>query len=322
MTEAIDTFCARLAAAKQVSDDDILQLRKMIWSQEAIRPVDVDALFAINDALDSPTNAFSDFFGEAITHFLLRQEWPHDFLSDANALWLETRVNRDGRIDSHAELELMVRVLEKAENVPAHLKDWTLSQIENSILTGKGPTRAGGDIRPGTVDAAEVALLRRLIFASGGGSSLSVSEAEAEMLFRIKDACLGKDNAPEWKILFVQCVANHLMAYSGHSEISIDCSRELNSFMDHSSSNVGGFLSRVFSTATLRSIVEKPSISDQVDHEDAVADAARIAGDEAAWLKRQIVANPQIDELEQAVLAFIVDEGIELPPALAQLRQA
>jgi hypothetical protein len=320
MSEALEQICARFVAAKQVGDDDVAALRKLIWNAEAITPPVVDQLFAINDALTAPFPAFSDLFGEVITHFLLRQEWPHDFISDANALWLETRVGRDSRIESHAELELMIRVLEKAENAPEHLKTWTLAQIENCVVTGRGPTRSGAELRPGTIESCEVVLLRRLIFASGGASSLSVSEAEADLLFRIKDATKGQDNAPEFATLFVQCVANHLMSYSSRKDISLDRALELNSFMDHSKPNVSGFLSRVFSSSTLRSIVEEPTASEPVNHDAAVADAARIAGDEAAWLKRQIVADSQIDAMEQAVLAFIVDEGVELPGTLDGLR--
>ena len=67
--------------------------------------------------------------------------------------------------------------------------------------------------RPGRIDDAEVTLIRRLIFAPAGDGPAKVSAAEAEMLFRLKDATLGKDNSPEWKKLFVQGVANHLMAH-------------------------------------------------------------------------------------------------------------
>jgi hypothetical protein len=322
MTEEMNSLFERLIAARRVSDDELLALRKEIWGGDVISSPVVDALFAINDSLSAPSEAFSDLFGEAITHFLLRQEWPHDFMSDANALWLEERINRDGRIESHAELELMVRVLEKAENAPEHLKVWTLSQIESCILTGTGPTRLGGEIRPCTVDAVEVALLRRLIFASGGASSLAVSDAEAEMLFRIKDATLGKDNAPEWKTLFVQAVANHLMAFADHEDVSLERARELNAFMNDQKPHIGEFLKRVIDSMSLRAIIQRPIAIEISDHDAAVADANRIAGDEAAWLKRQIVADTQVDELEKAVLAFIVDEGVELPGALAILRQS
>jgi hypothetical protein len=322
MTDGMNSLCARLVAARLVSDDDILALRRAIWQGDMITPPVVDALFAINDSLSAPSNAFSDLFGEAITHYLLRQEWPHDFMSDANALWLEERINRDGRIESHAELELMVRILEKAENAPDHLKDWTLSQIETCILTGAGPTRFGSEIRPGSIDAVEVALLRRLIFAAGGASALAVSDTEAEMLFRIKDATIGQENAPEWKTLFVQAVANHLMAYAEHEDVSLERARELNTFMNDQKPHIGEFLMRVVNSISLRAIIQRPVAIVPTDHAAAVTDANRIAGDEAAWLKRQIVADTQVDDLEKAVLAFIVDEGVELPGALAILRQS
>jgi hypothetical protein len=66
--------------------------------------------------------------------------------------------------------------------------------------------RAGGELSPGHVNAAEAAILRRVLFAPPAMAG-AVSCAEAELLFRLKDATLGAANALEWKQLFVQGVA-------------------------------------------------------------------------------------------------------------------
>jgi hypothetical protein len=54
-----------------------------------------------------------------------------------------------------------------------------------------------------------------VIFASGGDRPAAVSQREAEMLFRLKDATLGADNAAEWQRLFVQGVGNYLQGWQG-----------------------------------------------------------------------------------------------------------
>jgi hypothetical protein len=157
-----------------------------------------------------------------------------------------------------------------------------------------------------------VALLRRLIFAPGGGDAIKVGEAEAELLFRIKDATLGKANAPEWETLFVQAIANHLMAHSSYVALSRERALELQKFMDDSTPSIGGFLSRVARSISLDALFKSPEGKPEVDHD---------AADEAAWLKRQIAADGSTDALEKAVLAFIVDEGVALPGELDALRR-
>ena len=187
MSDSIESLTSRIVAAKQVAPADVLALRKAIWNSDRIKTPIVAALFAINDAITAPLDEFSDCFSEAIAHFLLKQDWPHDFMSDENANWLMSAIDKDGKVESHAELELLVRVVEVAENAPDTLKTYALKQIETVVLTGEGPTRRDGEIHPGSIDAVEAVLLRRLIFAAGGGDALKVGATEAEMLFRIKE---------------------------------------------------------------------------------------------------------------------------------------
>ncbi len=94
-----------------------------------------------------------------------------------------------------AELELLVRIIERAPNVPDLLKGYALRQIEDAVLTGTGPTRGGGELSPGHISTTECRLIRRIVFASGGHGPAAVSRFDAELLFRFKDATLGKANA-------------------------------------------------------------------------------------------------------------------------------
>ena len=322
MTDSIESLTSRIVAAKQVTADDVLALRKAIWSTDRIKTPIVAALFAINDAITAPLDEFSDCFSEAITHFLLKQDWPHDFMSDENANWLMSAIDKDGKVESHAELELLVRVVEKAENAPETLKTYAQTQLEAVILTGEGPTRRGGAIHPGTIDTAEVALLRRLVFAAGGGDASKVGASEAELLFRIKDATIGKSNAPEWETLFVQGIANHLMAHSSYVALSRERAAELNKVMDDASPNIGGFLSRIAGAISLDALFKSSTAKAAEDHDAVVEADLQIAADEAAWLKRQIAADGATDALEKAVLAFIIDEGVKLPGELDEIRKS
>ena len=199
------------AGRQPISHEEVLKLRRQMWADGSISPDEASRLFELNDQV-APSSEWSDFFVEALCDYLIARGQPRGFVTEGDAAWLEQHLNRDGRVDSHAELELLVKLLERAESVPVSLKDFALAQIEQIVLTGVGPTRSGGDIQPGRIDDVEAALLRRMIFAPAGDGPARVSRAEAEMLFRLKDATLGATNAADWPRLFVQGVANHLMA--------------------------------------------------------------------------------------------------------------
>jgi hypothetical protein len=301
---------ARQAAADgAIAPEEILALRRDGWGDGHISPEEADAIFAINDALVERSGEWCDFFVEAIGEYVLNVWEPKGYVTDEQAAWLIRKAGSDGKLDSMVELEVLLRLLERAANVPDPLKAFALEQIERAVTTGSGPTRDGGSLIEAGVSEAECRALRRAIFAVGGDRPAAVGRREAEMLFRIKDATLRADNAAEWKRLFVQGVANYLMGYvSADSQLSRDRAAELEAFMADGSSSIGRFMLRMargtpsgFGLAFAREDAE-PS------REQRVAEAREVTGEEDAWLDAQVHANGEIDEYDRALLAFIAEE--------------
>lgn len=319
----LNETAARVIAARVITDDDVAALRRAIWSQPVIGQQRVDQLFAINDALAAPHNGWSDLFGEALCHHLLREGELRNFLDDAAAEWLIARLDHDGRIESHAELDALIRLIELAENVPVRLKQFALRAIEALVISGSGPTRDGSVLRPGSIEATEVKLLRRLIFASGGGDGGHVGSLEAEALFRIKQAVAGGANASEWQRLFVQGVANHLLAYQRFTPLELRDAKRLDAAMEDTQVNLTGFFDRVLSRDSLRSAFSIFSHDDRpaIDHEAGAATAQALSAAEANWLKREIISDGTTDDAEKALLAFLIDENVVLDQSLDGLRR-
>ena len=163
------------------------------------------------------------------------------------------------------------------------------------------------------IDETQVALIRRLIFAPAGDGPGKVSGAEAEMLFRLKDATLGADNSPEWKKLFVQGVANHLMAHQSYTPPSpADEMRREAPYKPHP---FGHVLSRlggeVATPQEFRDAVfgeEHDKAIDKLEHE--VAADAEVTSGESDWLKRLYDNDGKRDEYEQALLDFLAKDGV------------
>lgn len=307
MSMHFDALAARVTADGAIAAGEILALRREGWSNGTIEPDEAEALFLANDAIREPSPEWTDFFVEALTEYALCSGSPRGYISQAMADTLVARISRDGQVDSMAELELLVRLLEKAVDVPTSLKDFALHQIESTVLTGSGPTRRGALSQDG-INAVEAGLLRRMIFAAGGDRPAAVSEAEAAMLFRLKDAMLNRANAPEWKTLFVQGVANFLLA-SAHDPLSADRAAELEAFMNAKGAGVLGIFGKMAQGSVGESLTAvRQGKMGSPDHFGEMADAARLDQAESDWLLDKLMRSPDADDYEKALIAFIVEE--------------
>lgn len=292
-----------------ISEEEVLKLRRYMWADGSISPEEAAQLFELNDAAGS-SNDWSDFFIEAMCDYLIGRGQPRGYVTDTDASWLIHHIGKDGRIDSHTELELIVKLLERAEFVPDTLKAFALHEIEQTVLTGSGPTRRGGDIHPGRIDDTEAALLRRLVFAAAGDGPAKVSRAEAEMLFRLKDATLGAANSADWQRLFVQGIANHLMAHQSYSPISRDTAARLDQpYRPNPFRNVLAKLGR--DPASFEEAFAGDDEARRIaEHDAAVARDGEVNSGEADWLERLFDGDGARDPLEQALLDFLAEDGI------------
>src|ERR1700712_3798666 len=189
MTFSFSDFEAALKAGHKLSAADVLALRREIWPDGAVSDAEASALFDLNRIAGDAGPEWTDFFVEAMTEYVVNQRQPRGYVDDAAADWLIAGIERDGAATDAADLALVVKVLETSLNCPDVLKAWALGRIEAAVLTGAGPTRSGPS-RPNVVDEAEVALLRRIVFAAGGEGACTVGVDEAGMLWRLKDSCM------------------------------------------------------------------------------------------------------------------------------------
>jgi hypothetical protein len=309
MTMHFAEIARQAAADRAITAEEIVALRGSAWADGAMSADEAEAVFALNDALAEPTAEWSDFFVEAIGEFVVNGTAPKGYVSDDNAAWLIARIDRDGVLQGMTELELLVRVLERGLNAPDRLKAYVLDQLERAVLTGSGPTRHGGDLSPGHVNAAEAALLRRVLFAPAGDAPAAVSCVEAELLFRLKDATLAAANALEWKQMFVQGVASYLQGVAARTaQFSRERAAELEAFVADDSSSVAGFIGRMARSA--------PQVFGMVfggrpPERDRLAElraAEEITAGEREWLDAHVGADGEVDAYEQALIAFLSGE--------------
>lgn len=306
MTAPVFDLAAQLKAKGALDAGDALSLRRAAWHDGKIDPAEADAIFDINNSVKATGADWVDFFVEAMTAYIVEQQAPRGYVDDAKADWLIARIDKDGRVDSLGELELLVKVIEDATNVPDALKAYALRQIEAVVMTGTGPTRDGGTLDATTITPSECKLLRRVLFAQSGDGPAIVSRAESEMLFRIKDATLEHANPPEWKTLFVQAVGNHVMVASNYTPLDRARAAELDTFMNDTSVDVGRFFARMAKANPLDGVdaIRNPGDTPDIDaFSDDDVDAS-----ESDWMTAKIMADGKRDPFEEALVAFIAKE--------------
>ncbi len=314
MSMEFGNLAGSIAGDGRITAEEILELRRLGWADGKMDPEEAESLFLANDGCAAPTSEWCDFFVEALSTFIVNTVEPKGYVDDEMGDELLARIDRDGRVGSMAELELLVKVSELALNLPDRLKAHALKQIEEAVLQGDGPTRHG-ELTPKGINETECTLLRRLIFASGSDRPAAVSRREAEMLFRIKDETLYEVNAKDWEKLFVQGVANYLLGFSGHEPLSHDRAAELERFMNRQGAGIGGFLGRMFTSrpdfaGAFGSLLDISPHAPGIEEEAEAA--AELTEEESHWLADLLEADEELDPLEKALIAFIAEETGEV----------
>ena len=244
MFQSRDLSLSEISAKGAITLADVMRMRREVFSDGIVQESEAEALFTLNDACAVKDTAWSDFFVEALSDYLVHQAEPKGYLTTANADWLIDRISRNGKIDSITEIELLITVLDKARWAPPSLAAFALEQVKRTVLTGCGPIRSGKSLEPGVIDAADVELLRRILYAFGSDGNVAISRAEAEVLFDLNDATNGARNAPEWTDLFTKAVANFIMAASGYSAPPREEALRQEAWLDHRE-GTGGFLAKM-----------------------------------------------------------------------------
>ncbi len=306
-------LASRVAEDGVITKEELFSLRQLGWGDGKIYREEAEAIFAINDTIQERTDEWVDFFVEAIGEFVLNGTEPRNMCSDEEARWLIGCIDHDGKIESMAELEALVRIIEKAQNVPEFLKAYVLRQIEQEVMTGVGPTRCGGELSAAHISAAECKILRRVIFASGGYGPAAVSRFDAELLFRLKDATLQDENSPLWDELFIDGVANYLKGFQlQNAQLDHARVKELQSFVADNELRVGRFMAEMAREAPnfRRNLVlafgKKPA---GVNYTEAAAAGNLVDDFEQVWLEKMVDADGEVDDLERALLSRIIEEG-------------
>jgi hypothetical protein len=300
-------------ATPAISPADVITLRRHYFADNAISLREAEELFAIAARIgDAGCREWHEFFSEAIGVLLIDQVQPYGYLSDENADWLIARIMDDGHVLLKSEYETLLKVMERAREVPDKLAAFALGLVKEIVLTGEGKSITGERHAPGVVTAADVAALRRTLFVASSEGFGSVTRAEADVLFDIADATADADNDPAFDDLFARAIGNHLLSGLGRRapdrkaalrrEVWLDERRPLGSGI------AAHFRGIVFGRRTTQQPPQPAPVVEKI-----------VTSAEAAWLRTRIHYNGKVGSAERALLDFLRKEAAEIDPSLDEV---
>lgn len=332
-TENHGPYAALLEKPGSISERDVRHLRREVFQDGIVSQLEADAVFSLNDAIETKCPEWNEFFVEAMTDYTVLQAEPRGYVSNANAQWLVNRISHDGVVDSASELELLVRVLAKANDCPTALASFALAQIAYAVIEGEGPLARGMQLTKGVIGEPEVELLRTVLYAAGGANGLSISKQEAEILFDLNERTDATRNNTAWQDLFVRATANYLMAVSAYCAPSRSEALARQEWLEDTDEDVTGMLSgivggmgKIFTEGFFDDVftsshvqMERAWHSKNTAKEAAMQTAEAIDSAEANWLVERIKRDGTINANEKALLAFIRKESHLVDPKVVEL---
>ncbi|WP_299480870.1 hypothetical protein [uncultured Roseibium sp.] len=323
----LSEFVAAKIADGHVGVDDVINLRRFVYADMAVSLEEGAALFRLNNAGLSYAATWYELFPEAIADILVNQVRPEGYVSEENADWLIGQITADGHVCSRTELDAVLFVLEKAREAPERLEHFALKCVADAVISGKGATRAGNELKPGVVSDGEVEILRRVLYAGAGCGGIAISRAEAEILFDLNDATVEAENAASWSELFSKAIANHLMAMSGFTPPPREIALAREDWLSQPGGyegGLGGFFRKMISGGVSGIRDAYADKTDPFAARGAVMETEItlnevVTEDEAGWLVDRIGRDGVLHENEKALLRFIRDESPNIHPALRPL---
>lgn len=318
---------AEMARKSNLTAEDVLTLRREVFTDGVVECDEAEALFAIDHSVKDKAPEWAEFFVEAVSDYLVLAEAPRGYISQENANWLVRAISKDGVVDTETEFELLLRCMEKADSMPASLSGFALKQVQTAVLEGHGPAAGHRHAAKGVVTSDDVKMLRRVLYSYSSDGGLGISRPEAEVLFDINDQTVEADNDPTWTDLFSKAIAFSLMASVSHVAASREEALRREQWLEDDSVSVSGFMAGVFSGG-LRAFGQKMMSDTSLEgayrernaaFEGANAESQAIDAVEAEWLVERIGRDGVLHANEIALIEFLKNESPDLHPSLKPL---
>lgn len=206
----IDTLIAQITSRAEITAADVDALRRQVFCDGVVDRSEAEKVFLLERSCPVRDEAWNRFYVEALTDFFVWRSSPRGFIDEDNASFMIDNIMHDERIDGPTELELLVNVVHWAKAAPIKLKVFVLEAVRDSVMKAGDPVY-GKERNAGVIDAVDVEIIRKMVYAVSSEGGITISHREAGLLFELHQLTAEANNDRAWKDLFVKGIANHLM---------------------------------------------------------------------------------------------------------------
>ena len=307
-----------------VTADDVAYLRDNVFPGGINSKSDLAILLGLAERAPDGDRAWTEFFGEAAGDYYLREEIPHDYITEREFQELKASVTQYSETVTPLVLAMLIKLVQDATATPPMMEEFICQQIKSII-----------GIRDGNPAISEnnAAMIRSFLFANSRDENRPVSRREATLLFDLNDMTMASHNHPAWSELFLKAIANHLMAQIGYTANTRQDALSQWDWIQDQSVDVSVFFRRMLSggLASLRQAYTPTTQVSTGDAADSVfehivrsRELRAMAGDDggehnADWLAARIGRDGFLDDNERTLVAFMQEFESELPASLKTL---
>jgi len=181
---------------------EVTLLQERIYEDGVVDREEAEFMFRINDEVSGMENdaSYDALFVRVLADYVLDDETTPGEVDDGEASFLIEKIGLDGLVDDN-EMELLTILCERATTeLPTNLTQFILDSAKERIIAD------------GIVDAAEVAMMRRIIFGAAGSGGSGVDRAEANFLVEINNATTDStEHDKSWGPFFAECVGKSVL---------------------------------------------------------------------------------------------------------------
>lgn len=210
-----------VAGAGLIGAEGVLRLRRAIYQDGGIDREKAAALFRLNRDHGGNDPAWAEFYVEALCDFFYWREGSDSALTAEAERMLIDWIGPADQIDDGTELRLLLSLMFRTNGSSEAFRSYVLDAVRHSVLHSSQALYGHAGRTPGAIDAADVEVIRKLVYGLGGQSGMAISAREAAFLFELDHATAGASNAPAWRDLFVKAVTMHLL-FAGDSPDRVD----------------------------------------------------------------------------------------------------
>lgn len=318
-----------------IEDVDVLRLKSALQTDCQLGADEAEALIALNETCQGQATAWVPFYVETVAEYFVSQLEPEGYLTAEKAKLLTDRIAPEGAVARKSDLDLLIRVLDKARWSPVSLSRLALQQVLRAVVSGDGPLRQGSRDQAGTIRECEVELVRRIIYAFGGERPVSITRQEIGVLFDINEAIADPQANAAWSDLFVKAVTNVVMAASGQAVPTREEALRRDAWLMEASGELSPLALLSAMVASSLDAV-RATYREQSSEERALARLEQqrieiitneeIDPVEASWLCERIGRNGRLGPNEAALVAYLRRDSGRIHPdlqaAVARLAEA